>query len=131
MLTYPVFFGYWLLVLYFLGLLNKCCVSKCPIFSTVFSEVQFYSSGTSVSTVLHYYHMMLHFCQMNHGVGGYFVGFCFSESFSFLVFCQWKVFFWVIQKYPAPLIPVCRFAKSTPWDRRTVRKNNFHPATIG
>ena len=26
-----------------------------------------------------------------------------------------KVFFWVIQKYQTPLIPVCRFVKSTPW----------------
>ena len=27
-----------------------------------------------------------------------------------------KVFLWVVQKYRTPLIPVCRFVKSTPWD---------------
>ena len=27
-----------------------------------------------------------------------------------------KVFFWVVQKYPTPLIPVCMFINSTPWE---------------
>ena len=27
-----VFFGYWSHMLYFLGLLNNCCISKCVIF---------------------------------------------------------------------------------------------------
>ena len=56
---------------------------------------------------------MLNFCQMNSVFGGYFLGFCFSENI-FLVFCQWQSIFWVVQKYPAPLIPVCMFIKYTP-----------------
>ena len=28
-------------------------------------------------------------------------------------------YFWVVQKYPAPLILVCRFFKSTPWEKQT------------
>ena len=36
--------------------------------------------------------------------GKYFFGFSVSG----------KVFFWVVQKYPTPLIPACRFVKSTP-----------------
>ena len=30
------FFGYWSQLLYFFGLLNKCCILKCFIFLTVF-----------------------------------------------------------------------------------------------
>ena len=54
---------------YFFGLLNKCCIFKGFIFSTVFLLGQFYSPGTSVSTVLHYYHIMLSFYQTNRVLG--------------------------------------------------------------
>ena len=50
------------------------------IFSTVFLLGQFYSPGTSVNTVLHYYHIMLSFCQTNLVLGGYFLGFGFQEG---------------------------------------------------
>ena len=60
-----VLFGYWSQLLYFFGLLNKSCILKCFIFSTVFFGVQFYSPGASVIMGLHYYHIMLEFCEMN------------------------------------------------------------------
>ena len=47
------------------GLLNKSCILKCFIFSTVFFWVQFYSPGASIIMGLHYYHIMLDFCEMN------------------------------------------------------------------
>ena len=97
-------------------MLNKSCILKCFIFSTVFFWVQFYSPGASVIMGLHYYHIMLDFCEMNsvfEGIsfrvllfGKYCFGFCVSG----------KAFFWVVQKYPTPLIPVCRFGKSAPWE---------------
>ena len=31
------------------------------------------------------------------------------------MFCQWQSIFWVVWKYPTPLIPVCMFIKYTPW----------------
>ena len=49
------------------------------IFNSIFG-VEFYAPGTSVITVLHYYHIVLNFCQMNSVLGGYFLEFCFSES---------------------------------------------------
>ena len=58
---------FWVLVraAVFLGLLNKRCILKCLIFSTVFFWVQFHSPGASVIMGLHYYHIMLDFCEMN------------------------------------------------------------------
>ena len=67
-------------MLYFWGLLNKCCIFKGFIFSTLFLLGQFYSSGTSVNTVLHYYHIMLSFCQRNSVLGGYLFGVGFLEG---------------------------------------------------
>ena len=60
-----VFFGYLSQLLYFFGLLNKSCILKCFIFSTVFFCVQFYSPGASIITGLYYYRIMLDFCEMN------------------------------------------------------------------
>ena len=37
----------------FFGLLDKCCIFKCFIFSTVFVWVQFYSPGTSLCFIKH------------------------------------------------------------------------------
>ena len=39
---------------------------------------------------------------------------CFLESI-FLVFCRCQSIFGVVQKYPTPLIPVSKYAKSTTW----------------
>ena len=76
---------------------------------------QSYSPGTSANTAFHYYHLVNNFRLMNCVLRGYFLGFHYSESTfpSFLSVA--KYFFWVVQKYPTPLIPVCRNAKSTPW----------------
>ena len=82
---------------------RKCCIFKFHSFNSIF-WVQFYAPGTSVITVLHYYHITLNFCQMTSVSGGYFLGFCFSESIFLGV--SGKVFFWVVQKYPTPLIPL-------------------------
>ena len=59
------FFGYWSQPLYFFGLQNRSCILKCFIFSTVFFRVQFYSPGASIIMGLHYYHVILDFCEMN------------------------------------------------------------------
>ena len=59
------FFGYWSQLLYFLGLLNKRCILKCFICSTVFFWFQFYSPGASIIMGLHYCHIMLDFCEVN------------------------------------------------------------------
>ena len=56
------FFWVLLTVAVFFGLLDKCCIFKCSIFLTVFFGVQFYAPGTSVITVLHYYRIVLNFC---------------------------------------------------------------------
>ena len=54
-----------------------------------------YSLGTSVSTVLHYYHLTLNFCQMNQVLGGYFFRVSlFGKYFISFFFFSWKVFFW-------------------------------------
>ena len=37
------------------------------------------------------------------------------EKYFFGLSVSAKVIFWVVQKYPAPPIPVCRFVKSIPW----------------
>ena len=84
-------FRYWSQLLYFLGLLSKSCILKCFIFSTVFFGVQSYSPSASII-----------------------MGLLFGKWF-FWVFCQWQSISWVFQKYPTPLILVCRFFKSTPW----------------
>ena len=85
------------------------------ILSSIF-DVQSYSLGlgTSVSIVLHYYHIMLYFCLMNNILGGYFFRVLLFGKY-FLGFLLAKSIFWVIQNYPTPLIPVCRFAKFSPW----------------
>ena len=70
-----------------MGLLDKCCIFKCFIFLTVFCWVQFYAPGTSVIIVLHYYHIVLNFCQMNSvfffflGGGGIFRVLLFGKYF--------------------------------------------------
>ena len=53
---------------------------------------------------------------MNRVLREYFSGFYFSESFfgGFMNSVRGKVFFGVIRKHPIPLIPVRRYAKSTP-----------------
>ena len=50
------------------------------IFSTVSLLGQFYSPGTSVNTVLHYYHVKLNFCWTNRVLSGHFFRFGFSEG---------------------------------------------------
>ena len=47
----------------FFGFLNKSCILKCFMFSTVGSS--FYSPSASIIMGLHYYHIMLDFCEMN------------------------------------------------------------------
>ena len=111
--------GYWSQLLCFFGLLNKRCILKCFICLTVFFWLQFYSPGASIIMGLHYYHIMLDFCEMNSVFESIFLGFCFSKSVFFLGFLLVaENIFWVVQKYPTPLIPVCRFVKSTPWDKQ-------------
>ena len=63
---------------------------------------------------LDYYHILLDFCEMNSVFEGIFRVLLFGKYF-FGFSVRGKVFFWIIQKYPTPLIPVCRFVKSTPW----------------
>ena len=67
-----VFFWVLLTAAVFFGLLDKCCIFKCFIFLTVFLEVQFSAPGASVIKVLHYYHTVLNFCQMNSALEGIF-----------------------------------------------------------
>ena len=59
------FFGHWSQLLYFLGLLNKRCILKCFICSTVFFWFQFYSPCASTIMGLHYCHITLDFCEVN------------------------------------------------------------------
>ena len=58
---------FWVLVTaaVFFGFSDKSCILKCFIFSTVFFGFQFYSPSASVIMGLHYYHIMLDFCEMN------------------------------------------------------------------
>ena len=49
------------------------------------------------------------------GEGGIFRALLFEKYF-FGCSISGKVFFWVVQKYPTPLIPLCKFIKST-WDK--------------
>ena len=65
------------------------------IFSSIFG-VQFYAPGTSVITVLHYYRVVLNFCQMSSVFGGYFLGFCFLKSIFVGVPSVAKYFFWIV-----------------------------------
>ena len=60
-----IFLGFEFRESVFFGLLNKSCILKCFIFSTVFFWVQFYSPGASIIMGLYYYHIMLGFCEMN------------------------------------------------------------------
>ena len=107
------FLGYWSQLLYFLGLLNKRCILKCFICSTAFFWFQFYSPCASVIMGLHYYHIMLDFCEVN-SVLRVFFRILLSESIFLREFSvSGKAFFGVVQKCPTPLIPVCRFVKST------------------
>ena len=48
-----------------MGLLNKRCILKCFICSTVLFWFQFYSPGASIIMGLHYCHIMLDFCEVN------------------------------------------------------------------
>ena len=87
-----VFLGALLRAAVFFGLLDKRCIFKCFIFLAVYFWLKFYTPGTSVITVFHYDQIVLNFCQINSVFGGYFLGFCFSESI-FWVFCQWQSVF--------------------------------------
>ena len=49
----------------FFGLLDKCCIFKCYIFFNSIFWLKLYTPGTSVIMVLHYYQIVLNFCQMN------------------------------------------------------------------
>ena len=61
---------------------------------------------------LHYCHIMLDFCEMNSVFEGIFRVLLFGKFFlGFLSVAKYQ--FGVIQKYPSPLIPVCRSVKST------------------
>ena len=62
---------------------------------------------------LHYCHIMLDFCEMNSVLRVFFRVLLFGKYF-FGFSVSGKIFFGVVQKYPTPLIPVCRFVKSTP-----------------
>ena len=85
---------FWVLVTaaVFFGLLNKSCILKCFIFSTEFFWVQCYSPSASIIMDLHYYHIVLDFCEMNNVSEGIF-GFCFSESSFWRFSVSGKVFF--------------------------------------
>ena len=50
------------------------------IFSSIL-WVQFYAPGTSVIIVLHYYHIVLNFCQRNSVLEGIFKGLAFRKVF--------------------------------------------------
>ena len=80
------FFGYWSQLLYFFGLLNKSCILKCFIFSTVFFWVQFYSPSASIIMGLHYYHIRLDFWEINSVFEGIFWVLLFGKYF-LGVFC--------------------------------------------
>ena len=95
------------------GLLNKSCIWKCFIFSTVFFWVQFYSPGASIIMGPYYYRIMHDFCEMNSVFEGIFRVLLLESIF--LGFLLVAKYFWVVQKYPTPPIPVCRFVKSIPW----------------
>ena len=67
--------------------------------------------------------IMLDFCEVN-SVLRVFFRILLSESIFFLVgfSVSGKAFFWVVQKCPTPLIPVCRCVKSTPMgDPRSIK----------
>ena len=81
-----VFFGYWSQLLYFLGLLNKRCILKGFICSTVLFWFQFYSSGASIIMGLHYCNIMLDLCEVNSVLRVFFRVLLFEKYF-FLVFC--------------------------------------------
>ena len=57
---------FWVLVTaaVFFGLSNKSCTLNRFMFSAVFFGVQFYSPGALIMS-LHYYHVMLDFCEIN------------------------------------------------------------------
>ena len=83
------------------------------IFNSTF-RVKFSALGTLITTVLHYYHIVLNFTKLiviSEGIfralllGKYFWGFSVSG----------KGFFGVGQKYPTLLDPVCKVVRSTPW----------------
>ena len=58
----------------------------------VFCWVQYYAPCTSVITVLHYYHIVLNFCQMNCVFKGYFLEFGFSENIFWVSSFSGKVY---------------------------------------
>ena len=60
-----VFFWVLVTVPVFLGLLDKRCILKCFICSTVIFWFQFYSPGYSITIGLHYCLIMLDFCKVN------------------------------------------------------------------
>ena len=66
-----VFFCTQLTAAVFFGLLDKCCIFKCFISVSVLFWLKFYVPGTSVITVLHCYHIVLNFCQMNSVLEGF------------------------------------------------------------
>ena len=83
---------------------------------------QFYSPGASIIMSLHYYHIMLDFCEMNSVFERIFSSFAFRKVFVLGFLLVAKYLFSVRQKYPAPLIPICsEFVKSNPWVRSCPR----------
>ena len=77
---------------------------------------------------LHYYLIMLDFCEMNSVFEGIFRVLLFGKYFlGFLSVA--KYLFWVVQKYPTPLIPVSRIFKSTPWTNKLLKLGSVKAQT--
>ena len=80
------------------------------IFNSIFL-VQFYSPGASIIMSLHYYHIMLDFCEMNGVFEGIFQGFAFRKVF-FGFSVSGKVFFESFRNTQLRS-SVCKSVKST------------------
>ena len=73
-------------------MLNESYILKCSIIINSIFWVQFCPPGSSIVIDLHYYHIMLYFCEMNSVSEGIFFGFAFWKV-SFLSSVSGKVFF--------------------------------------
>ena len=82
----------------------------------------FHLSCTSINTVLHNYNLAFKLSANEFCIRGVFLGFWFLDSI-FLGFLSVAKYFLVVQKYPTQLIPVFRYAKSTPWETRKLNKS--------
>ena len=99
------------------GLITKCCIIYCIIFSTVCFQVQINSLGTfsrhSSSLQSNRACVWLNDSCLRIGIfrlllfDSILLVSVTGKYFSFF-------FFWNVQKYPTPLIPVCSDAMSTP-----------------